>query len=89
LIAKEFVASRLDEQGVLVLSQNAGVVSVLARGALLVEPTNAEHVGKALYSALTFDSEEKRRRMLLMRHVISWNQLHDWALGFLRKAILA
>jgi trehalose-6-phosphate synthase len=89
LIAKEFVASRLDEQGVLVLSQNAGVVSELARGALLVEPTNAEHVGKALYSALTFDSEEKRRRMLLMRHVISWNQLHDWALGFLRKAILA
>ena len=32
---------------------------------------------------------EKHRRMLAMRHVVSWNQLHDWACGFLRQAIIA
>jgi hypothetical protein len=31
--------------------------------------------------------EEKRRRMHSMRHIVGWNQLHDWALGFLRLAI--
>jgi trehalose-6-phosphate synthase len=31
--------------------------------------------------------EEKHRRMLSMRHVVSWNQLHDWAGGFLRQAV--
>ncbi len=88
LIAKEFVASRLDEQGALVLSQNAGVATELARGALLVDPHSAEAVGSAFHQALSFDSEEKRRRMMSMRHVIGWNQLHNWAVGFLRKAIL-
>ena len=88
LIAKEYVATRLDEQGALVLSQNAGVASELSRGALLVNPLEAAEVSTAIHQALTLDSEEKRRRMVTMRHVIGWNQLHNWAVGFLRKAIL-
>lgn len=87
LIAKEYVASRHDEQGVLVLSQNAGVASELSFGAVLVNPQDAEQVGEGLFQALSFDSEEKRRRMVTMRHVLGWNQLHHWAVGFLRKAI--
>ena len=81
LIAKEYVASRHDEQGVLVLSQNAGVASELSFGAVLVDPQKAEQVGEGLFQALSFDSEEKRRRMVTMRHVLGWNQLHTglWA----------
>jgi trehalose-6-phosphate synthase len=36
---------------------------------------------------LSMGVEEKRRRMVSMRHVVAWNRLHDWACGFLRQAI--
>ncbi|HEY9772293.1 MAG TPA: trehalose-6-phosphate synthase [Planktothrix sp.] len=87
LIAKEYVASRLDEQGTLVLSKNAGCAAELAQGAILVNPHDCEDFANALKQALTLEVEEKRRRMTSMRRVVGWNQLHDWALGFLRQAI--
>lgn len=88
LIAKEFVACRTDEQGVLVLSRQAGCADELTVGALLVDPLNASEIAQSIAKALALPFEEKHRRMLAMRHVVSWNQLHDWACGFLRKAIL-
>lgn len=87
LIAKEYVASRLDEQGALILSKNAGCAAELSQGALLVNPHDAQDFATALQSALSMEVEEKRRRMTSMRRVIGWNQLHDWALGFLRHTI--
>ncbi len=87
LIGKEYVACRSDEQGVVVLSRNAGSARELAQGALLVDPSSPKSVGDALYLALTLEPEEKRRRMTSMRRVIGWNQLHNWALGFLRQAL--
>lgn len=87
LIAKEYVASRLDEQGALVLSKLAGCSAELAQGALLVDPTDADDFSNSLAQALTMGVEEKRRRMTSMRRVVGWNQLHDWALGFLREAL--
>jgi trehalose 6-phosphate synthase len=87
LIAKEYVACRFDEQGVVVLSRNAGSASELAQGALLVDPASPKSVSDAFYLALTLEPEEKRRRMTSMRRVIGWNQLHNWALGFLRQAL--
>jgi len=87
LIAKEYVASRLDEQGALVLSRNAGCAAELAQGALLVNPSDAKEFAHALQQALTMEPEEKRRRMTSMRRVVGWNQLHDWALGFLRQTL--
>jgi len=87
LIAKEYVACRFDEQGVVVLSRNAGSARELAQGALLVDPSSPKSVADALYLALTLDPEDKRRRMGSMRRVIGWNQLHNWALGFLRQAL--
>jgi trehalose 6-phosphate synthase len=87
LIAKEYVASRQDEQGALVLSKNAGCAAELAQGAILVNPTDPEGFASALLQALTMEAEEKRRRMTSMRRVVGWNQLHDWALGFLRQTI--
>jgi len=87
LIAKEYVACRLDEQGVLVLSNRAGVSAELQSGAVLIEPTDPREIADALSRALTMGVEEKRRRMVSMRHVVGWNRLHDWACGFLRTAI--
>lgn len=88
LIAKEYVACRQDEQGTLILSDRAGCAAELSQGALLVSPINAADFSDALAKALSMGIEEKRRRMTSMRHVIGWNQLHDWALGFLRQALI-
>jgi trehalose 6-phosphate synthase len=87
LIAKEYVACRQDEQGVLVLSRQAGCADELTVGALLIDPQNPVEISKAIAKAFSMTFEEKRRRMLAMRHVVNWNQLHDWACGFLRQAI--
>lgn len=87
LIAKEYIACRQDEQGVLVLSDTAGCAVELVSGAELVDPLSPESVANAFVRALTLEVEEKRRRMVSMRHVVAWNRLHDWACGFLHQAI--
>jgi len=89
LIAKEFIACRLDEQGVVILSNQAGVSAELVSGALLVDAHSSEEIAQAIFRGLAMPVEEKRRRMVSMRHVVGWNRLHDWACGFLRFAITA
>lgn len=87
LIAKEFVASRLDEQGAVIVSKEAGVAHELMGGALFVDPFSPESISDGMLRALSMPVEEKRRRMVSMRHVVGWNRLHDWACGFLHLAI--
>jgi trehalose 6-phosphate synthase len=87
LLAKEFVACRHDELGVLILSQNTGAACELQNGALLVNPRKKDELAKAFNEALTLSWEEKRSRMLSLRHAIGWNQLISWALGFLGQAL--
>lgn len=87
LIAKEYVACRTDEQGAVILSKTAGCAAELSPGALLVEADNPYQIAEAFTEALSMNVEEKRRRMIAMRHVIGWNQLHDWALAFLHQAV--
>jgi trehalose-6-phosphate synthase len=87
VIAKEFVACRNDQQGVLILSKAAGCARELAQGAYLVDPKSPAEISQALKLALSIDIEEKRRRMNSMRDVLTWNQLHNWALSFLRLAM--
>ena len=87
LIAKEYIACRQDELGALVLSEKAGSASELISGALLVDPANPQTIASAMQQGLSMGVEEKRRRMVSMRHVVAWNRLHDWACGFLRYAI--
>ncbi len=87
LIAKEYVACRQDEQGSLILSKQTGSSAELSQGALLIDPQNPDSIAQAIAQALSMEVEEKRRRMNSMRRVVGWNQLHDWALGFLRQSI--
>ncbi|HNB22478.1 MAG TPA: trehalose-6-phosphate synthase [Candidatus Melainabacteria bacterium] len=87
LIAKEYVACRQDEQGALILSKQTGSSAELAQGALIVEPECPDSIANAIAQSLSMEVEEKRRRMNSMRRVVGWNQLHDWALGFLRQSI--
>ena len=66
LVAKEFVAARDDEQGVLILSQFTGAARELAE-ALIVNPYDFEQCAAAMHLALTMSPEEQRARMRSMR----------------------
>jgi len=78
LVAKEFVAARDDEQGVLILSQFAGASRELPE-ALVVNPYDADQGASALHVALTMPSEEQRERMRFMRGVVREFNVYRWA----------
>jgi trehalose 6-phosphate synthase len=66
LVAKEFIASRDDERGVLILSQFTGAARELHE-ALIINPYHVEQGADALYRALTMPEMEQRERMRSMR----------------------
>ena len=78
LVAKEFIASRDDEQGVLVLSQFTGAAREL-HDALLVNPYHSEQCAIALYRGLTMPSDEQRVRMRSMRRLVQEFNVYRWA----------
>ncbi|MDP2724870.1 MAG: trehalose-6-phosphate synthase, partial [Syntrophales bacterium] len=78
LVAKEFVASRDDEQGVLVLSQFTGAAHELHE-ALIVNPYHIEQTAEALYHALIMPDFEQRERMLSMRALVRDFNVYRWA----------
>ncbi|WP_214470918.1 trehalose-6-phosphate synthase [Mesorhizobium sp. dw_380] len=78
LVAKEFVAARDDEQGVLLLSMFAGASKELLE-ALIVNPYDAATMGDALLQALTMSQEEQRQRMQHMREIVRDNNVYRWA----------
>jgi trehalose 6-phosphate synthase len=78
LVAKEFIAARDDEQGVLILSQFAGASRELPE-ALIVNPYDADQCAAALRLALSMPAEEQRDRMRLMRSVVRDFNVYRWA----------
>ena len=78
LVAKEFVAARDDERGVLVLSQFTGAARELAE-ALIVNPYDADQCAAALHMALTMPEAEQRDRMRLMRGLVAEFNVFRWA----------
>lgn len=78
LVAKEFVAAREDEQGVLVLSQFTGAARDLTE-ALIVNPYDLSEAGEALAAALRMPAAEQQERMHSMRRVVSEFNVYRWA----------
>jgi trehalose 6-phosphate synthase len=78
LVAKEFVASRDDERGVLVLSQFTGAARELAE-AIIVNPYDTDECAAALQAALEMPEREQRARMRLMRGLVAEFNVFRWA----------
>lgn len=78
LVAKEFVAAREDEKGVLVLSQFTGAARELTE-ALVVNPYDLDQASAALSAALTMPAVEQRERMRAMRSMVSEFNVYRWA----------
>jgi len=78
LVAKEFVAARDDEQGVLILSQFTGAATELPE-ALLINPYNIDQCAAAMHLALTMPPVEQRARMRSMRGIVQEFNVYRWA----------
>ena len=78
LVAKEFVASRFDGDGVLILSPFTGAARELTE-ALLVNPYATDHFAEAIKAAVEMPQEERQRRMLRMRETVRENNVYKWA----------
>jgi trehalose-6-phosphate synthase len=78
LVAKEFVAARDDEDGVLILSTFAGASRELTE-AVLVNPFDVTETAQAMEIAMSMGREERRSRMSLMRRTVKENNVYRWA----------
>jgi trehalose 6-phosphate synthase len=78
LVAKEFVSVRDDEDGVLILSRFAGASHEL-RDALIVNPYDLAGMAESVRTALEMPPEERRARMIRMRHAVVDHNIYRWA----------
>jgi trehalose 6-phosphate synthase len=83
LVAKEYCASNVEDQGVLILSEFAGAVAQMYKSALLVNPYDVEGVADALYYATQMDPGERRRQMQALRRGIRKADIFWWVDSFL------
>ncbi len=86
LVAKEFVASRNNNDGVLILSRFAGASQEL-QGALIINPYDIEQMSDAIKTALEMSKKGQHERMKQMRQVIVENNIYSWAANLLRTMV--
>ena len=85
LVAKEYVATRHDKTGVLVLSEMAGASKDLPE-AIIINPNNREEIADALKTALEMPREEQMRRNGIMQNRLRRYDVTRWAMDFLPRA---
>ena len=85
LVAKEFIASRTDCRGVLVLSRFTGAAKELHE-ALQVNPFAVDEFADALHAALSMPEDQQMRRMEALHARVKSETVYDWAAGILRTA---
>ena len=86
LVAKEYVASRDDEKGVLILSQFTGASRELKQ-ALIINPYNGEQTAEAIKEALEMKESEQIKRMRVLRDVVKNYNIYRWSAELLRSII--
>jgi trehalose 6-phosphate synthase/phosphatase len=86
LVAKEYCASNVGEDGVLVLSEFAGACSQLGGDALVVNPHDVEAVARAIVEAVAMEPGERHQRMQHLRHIVSESDVYHWVSSFLDSA---
>jgi len=82
LVAKEYVTTRLDGDGVLVLSEFAGAADELV-DAVLVNPHDEKALREAIMTAVEMHRHERRSRMTRLREVVRASDVQGWAERFL------
>lgn len=83
LVAKEYCASHIDDNGVLILSEFAGAASQLHKHALLVNPYDIQAIADAIYQACRMGEKERKNRMKALRKIVKKSDIYWWVDEFL------
>ena len=83
LVAKEYCACRIEQDGTLILSQFAGAAEQLKAGALLVNPYDIEQMADAILKGFQMTQAERSARMKRMRHMVRKENVFWWVDSFL------
>ena len=84
LVAKEYCACRIDEDGALILSQFAGAAEQLKPDALLVNPYDVEQMADTILKAFRMSQAERTARMKRMRRMVRKENVFWWVDSFLK-----
>jgi len=87
LIAKEYCAANVENNGVVILSEFAGATAQMQNAALLVNPNDQEGVADAIYSAVIMPRSERLKRMKKLRTRIRRHDIYWWVNSFLKASI--
>ena len=82
LVAKEFVSTRVNLDGVLILSEMAGA-SIELFDSILVNPFDLDQMSESILKALEMPAQEQKRRMLTMQKRLSRYTVQRWAKDFI------
>lgn len=86
LVAKEYCAAQIKENGVLILSEFAGAAAQLQGGALLVNPHDIAGMADCIHEAVNMPYSERQRRMRMLRRTVRTEDVYRWADAFLGNA---
>lgn len=81
LVAKEYIASRVHQDGVIILSEMAGAAQELGE-AIMINPNNENEIATAIFTALTMSPDEQHKRMRVLQQRISRYDVFKWAAEF-------
>lgn len=84
LVAKEYLATKVDNTGVLILSEMAGAAIEL-QDAIIINPNDTDEIEKAILQALTMPEKERRERLVKMQKKISTQTVKKWANDFVKE----
>ena len=82
LVCKEYIASKLDQKGVLILSEMAGASKELS-DAILVNPNNMDQMVEAMDRALTMPAKEQKQHIRIMQNSLQRYNIHHWVSMFM------
>jgi trehalose 6-phosphate synthase len=83
LVAKEYCAANVGEDGVLIMSEFAGAAAQMQKEALLVNPYDLEEVAETIAIACEMTPDERRRRMKALRRKVRKSDIFWWVDAFL------
>ena len=86
LIAKEYIATKTDSKGVLILSETAGAAKMLGK-VLSINPNNIDEIAEALKEALVMSEDEQIKRNKEMQNQLQHYDISQWVKGFMNRLI--
>jgi trehalose 6-phosphate synthase/phosphatase len=84
LVCKEYIASKNDQSGVLILSEMAGAAKEMSE-AIIVNPHDINEIAEALHQALTMPKEEQQRRNYELQNILQRYDIHHWVHVFMQE----